>query len=90
MSAHPGTSTHGSHNLYSFQTDPLKIGVIESFVGQHLEKQSQQSQSRGQSDLVLHFHLVRMVPFTFSANQMVTQDQFKPLRLVIRIILCEL
>ena len=94
MSAHPGTSTHGSHNLYSFQTDPLKIGVIESFVGQHLEKQSPQSQSRGQrrrqNDLVLHFHLVRIVPATFSANQIVTQNQFKPFKLVICSIFCEL
>ena len=78
MSAHPGTSTHGSHNLYSFQTDPLKVRIIEPLVGQHLEKQSQQTLSEWSSK---HFYLVRVVPQIFSSNQEVAQNQSTPLKL---------
>ena len=79
MSAHPGTSTHGSHNLYSFQTHPLKVRIIEPLVGQNLEKQSPQTLSEWSSK---HLYLVRIVPTIFSSNQEMCQNQFMSLRLV--------
>lgn len=58
MSAHTGTSTHGSHNLYSFQTDPLKVRIIEPLVGQHLEKQSPHTLSEWSSKRNLCYFLI--------------------------------